>query len=64
MNDVDGIERKVAGSMSRRFLLGTGLVGASVIVGGAARAADSSSEVSAVNHGANDPLPPSGGRRL
>ena len=57
MNDMDGIERNVAG-MSRRFLLGAGLVGATVIVGGAAWAADSSSEVSAVNHGANDPLPP------
>jgi Ohr subfamily peroxiredoxin len=33
MNDMDGIERNAAG-MSRRFLLGAGLVGATVIVGG------------------------------
>src|SRR5271156_5128213 len=57
MSDMDGIERNAVG-MSRRFLLGAGLVGATVIVGGMARAADPSSGVAAFNHGANDPLPP------
>jgi hypothetical protein len=64
MNDVDGIEHKVAGSMSRRFLLGAGLLGATIIASGAAKAADAGDEFSADHHGANDPLPPSGGRRL
>ena len=57
MNDMDGIEHNAAG-MSRRLLLGAGLLGATVIAGGAARAADSSGASSAVNRGANDPLPP------
>jgi len=63
MNDVDGIEHKVAG-MSRRFLLGAGLLVATIIASGAAKAADAGGEFSADHHGANDPLPPSGGRRL
>jgi haloacetate dehalogenase len=57
MNDTDGIEHNAEG-MSRRLLLRAGLVGATVIAGGAASAADSSGRSSAVNHGANDPLPP------
>src|SRR5271155_1384671 len=57
MNDTDGNDDNAAG-MSRRLLLGAGLLGATVIAGGAARAADSSGESSALNHGANDPLPP------
>src|SRR5580704_17710693 len=57
MNDTDGIEHNAAG-MSRRLLLGAGLLGATVIAGGAARAADPSGGPSAINHGANDPLPP------
>ena len=57
MNDTDGIEHNAAG-MSRRLLLGAGLLGATVIAGGAARAADQSGGSSAINHGANDPLPP------
>jgi haloacetate dehalogenase len=56
MNDMDGIER-YALAMSRRFLLAASLAGASVIAAGAAKAADSDGG-SAVNHGANDPLPP------
>jgi haloacetate dehalogenase len=56
MNEVDGIEHSAA-SMSRRYLLGTGLLGASIIVGDSAIAADAHSEVS-LHHGANDPLPP------
>jgi haloacetate dehalogenase len=57
MNDMDGIEHNAAG-MSRRLLLGAGLLGATAIAGGASRAADSSGGFSALNHGANDPLPP------
>jgi haloacetate dehalogenase len=57
MNEQDGIERNVAG-LSRRFLLGAGLLGATVIAGGAVGAADPSGRAFAVNHGANDPLPP------
>jgi haloacetate dehalogenase len=57
MNDMDGIEHNAAG-MSRRFLLGAGLLGATVIASGAASAADASGEFSAVHSGANDPLPP------
>ena len=55
MNDTDGIEHNTAG-MSRRLLLGAGLLGATVIAGGAARAADPSGG-SLVDHGAKDPLP-------
>jgi hypothetical protein len=57
MNDMDGIEDNAVG-MSRRLLLGAGLLGATVIAGGAARAANSSDGSSAVDHEANDPLPP------
>src|SRR5271156_5502562 len=57
MNDTDGNDHNAAG-MSRRLLLGAGLLGATAIAGGAARAADSSGGFSALNHGANDPLPP------
>jgi haloacetate dehalogenase len=57
MNDMDRIEQNAVG-MSRRFLLAAGL-GATVIAGGAVRAADSSGRSSAVDHGANDPLPSS-----
>src|SRR5580704_6015168 len=56
MNDMDRIEQNATG-MSRRFLLGAGL-GATLIAGGSARAADSSGGFSAIHHGANDPLPP------
>jgi hypothetical protein len=56
-NEVDGIERDAAG-MSRRLLLGAGLLGATIIASGAARAADAGSGFSALHHGANDPLPP------
>ena len=57
MNKIDGIERNEAG-MSRRFLLGAGLLGATFIAGGAARAADTGGGFSAVHRGANNPLPP------
>jgi haloacetate dehalogenase len=57
MNEVDGIEPNAA-DMSRRLLLGAGLLGATVVAGGAAGAVESSVRFSAVNHGANDPLPP------
>jgi haloacetate dehalogenase len=57
MNEMDGIEQSTAG-MSRRVLLGAGLLGATVLVGGAAKAADAAGGFSAVHHGANDPLPP------
>ena len=57
MNKMDGIEHNAAG-MSRRLLLGAGLLGATVIAGGAARAADAGGGFSAVHRGANDPLPP------
>jgi haloacetate dehalogenase len=56
MNDMDGIEHNAG--MSRRLLLGAGLLGAPVIAGGAGRAADASGGLSAIHHGANDPLPP------
>jgi haloacetate dehalogenase len=56
MNDMDGIERNAAG-MSRRLVLG-GLLGATAIAAGAAKAADASGALSPLNHGANDPLPP------
>jgi haloacetate dehalogenase len=56
-NDMDGIDRDTAG-MSRRLLLGAGLLGATITVSGAARAADAGSGVSALHHGANDPLSP------
>jgi haloacetate dehalogenase len=56
-NEVDGIEHDAAG-MSRRLLLGAGLLGATIIASGAARAADAGSGFSALHHGANDPLPP------
>ena len=60
MNDTDGNDHNAAG-MSRRLLLGAGLLGATVIAGGAARAADASGEFSAVHSGANDPLTPAAG---
>jgi haloacetate dehalogenase len=56
MNDIDGFEPNVAG-MSRRFLLG-GVLGATVFAVGAAKAADAGGDLSPLNHGANDPLPP------
>jgi haloacetate dehalogenase len=54
---MDGIEHNATG-MSRRRLLGAGLVGAAIFTSGAARALEAGSGSSAVRHGANDPLPP------
>jgi haloacetate dehalogenase len=56
MNEMDAIEHNPP-SMSRRLLLGASLLGATVIAGDAARAADAGVEFSAGHHGANDPLP-------
>jgi haloacetate dehalogenase len=57
MNEMDGIEHNAAG-VSRRLLMGAGLLGATIIAGGAARAADAGGGFSAVHRGANNPLPP------
>jgi pimeloyl-ACP methyl ester carboxylesterase len=57
MNEIDGIEHNALG-MSRRLLLGAGLLGATIVAGGAATAADAGGGFSAVHRGANDPLPP------
>ena len=52
MNDMDVIEYDDAG-MSRRTLLGAGLLGATIIAGGAAKAGDGGGGFSAVHHGAS-----------
>ncbi|HSZ52989.1 MAG TPA: alpha/beta hydrolase [Caulobacteraceae bacterium] len=51
-------EEHSAASVSRRLLLDAGLLGATLMVGGAAKAADAGGSLSAVHHGANNPLPP------
>jgi hypothetical protein len=56
MGEMDGIEHTAAG-MSRKLLLG-GLLGATVIAGDAARAADAGGALSAEHHGPNNALPP------
>ena len=48
---------ELAAGMSRRLLMGAGLLGATVIAGGATRATEAEGGFSAVYHGANNPLP-------
>src|ERR1700761_4061263 len=57
MIDTVGNERDASG-ITRRFLLRASSLGATVLAGDAAGAADSSNGFAAVDHGANDPLPP------
>jgi pimeloyl-ACP methyl ester carboxylesterase len=55
-NEMDGIELNAAG-MSRRLLVDAGLLGATFIAAGADRAEGAGGGFSALQHGANDPLP-------
>jgi hypothetical protein len=57
MNEMDGFEINAAG-MGRRLLLGAGLLGATFIAAGAAKAEGAGGGFSAFHHEANDPLPP------
>jgi len=54
---MDGTEHNATG-VSRRLLLGASLLGATVVAAGAARAADAGGEFAGLQHGANNPLPP------
>jgi haloacetate dehalogenase len=56
MNGINGID-EVGSGISRRFVLGAGLLGGTIIATGAASAADLGGMVSAAHGGANDPLP-------